>query len=118
MVSKCGIVEINVHKKKWIMLRICRPPSQNEREFFDELGKVLDTYSVKSNNFVMIDDFNTEEDSDTTISNFMNLYEFAYLVKISTCFNSGNPRCIDLIITGNVLKAQEQSRLDCLIATP
>ena len=31
---ECGTVEINVHKKKWIMLGIYRPPSQNERKFF------------------------------------------------------------------------------------
>ena len=36
---ECGIVEINVHKKKWIMLGIYSPPSQNEKEFFGELGQ-------------------------------------------------------------------------------
>ena len=51
---ECGIVEINVHKKKWIMLGIYRPPSQKEKEFFDEFGKVLDTCAVKSDNFIVM----------------------------------------------------------------
>ena len=47
----------------------------------------------------MFGDFNTE-DSDT-ISNFMNLYGLANLVKAPTCFKSDNPCCIDLILTNN-----------------
>ena len=97
---ECGIIEINVHKKKWILLGIYRPPSQNQKEFFDKLCMVLNTCTLKSDNFIVIGDFNTEEDSDN-MSNFMNLYGLANLVKVPTCFKSDNPRCIDLILTNN-----------------
>ena len=98
---ECGIVEINVHKKKWIMLGIYRTPSQNEREFFDELGKVVDMYAIRSDNLIIIGDFNMEEDDDD-ISSFMNLYGLGNLIKVPTCFKSVNARCIDLILTNNV----------------
>ena len=55
---------------------------------------------MKSDNFIVIGDFNTDEDSDT-MSNFMNLYGLANLVKVPTCLKSDNPRCIDLILTNN-----------------
>ena len=98
---ECGIVEINVHKKKWIMLGIYRPPSQNEREFFGEHGKVLDMCTTTSDNLIIMGDFNMEEDGDS-ISNFMNLHGLGNLIKVRTCFKSINARCIDLILTNNM----------------
>ena len=49
----------------------------------------------------MIGDFNAEESSDN-VSNFMNLYGMANLVKVPTCFKAVNARSIDLILTNNV----------------
>ena len=49
----------------------------------------------------MIGDFNAEESSDN-VSNFMNLYGMANLVKVPTCFKAVNASCIDLILTNNV----------------
>ena len=37
--NECGIIEINLRKKKWIMLGIYRPPSQSESEFFGKLAR-------------------------------------------------------------------------------
>ena len=98
---QCGIIEIKVCKKKWIMLGIYRPSSQNERELFGELGKVLDICTMRSDNLIIIGDFNVEEDDDS-ISNFMNLYGLGNLIKVPTSFKSINARCIDLILTNNV----------------
>ena len=70
---ECGIIEINLRKKKWIMLGTYRRPPQNKSEFFEKLGKILDTHTMKSDNFIVIGDFNTEESFDN-VSNFMNLY--------------------------------------------
>ena len=51
---ECGIIEINLRKKKWIMSGIYRPPSQSESKFFEKLGKILDTYTMRSDNFVVM----------------------------------------------------------------
>ena len=63
---------------------IYRLPSQNERELFGDLGKVLDMYMMRSDNLIIIGDFNTEEDDDS-ISNFMNLCALGKLIKAPTC---------------------------------
>ena len=59
---ECGIIEINLNKKKWLLLGIYRPPSQQEEYFFNEIGKALDNYSTANENFILVGDFNPEED--------------------------------------------------------
>ena len=39
-------VEINLHKIKWLLIGIYRPPSQSKDFFLEEMGKIL-------NNFVL-----------------------------------------------------------------
>ena len=58
---ECGILEINVHKRKWILFGIYRPPSQEVNYFFDEMGKAIDHYSNCYKNFVTKGDFDIEE---------------------------------------------------------
>ena len=38
---ECGIIEISLNKKKWLLLGIYRPPSQQEEYFFNEISKAL-----------------------------------------------------------------------------
>ena len=58
---ECGFVEINIKKKKWLLANIYRPPSQGERYFFRELGKALDHFSTKFEDFILMGDFNTDD---------------------------------------------------------
>ena len=51
--AEYGIVEGNLHKKKWILFGIYRPPSQNASYFLDELGKAIDHYSSHCGNFIV-----------------------------------------------------------------
>ena len=39
------IAEINLYKKKWALLGIYHPPSQDESRFYHELGKAIDYMS-------------------------------------------------------------------------
>ena len=95
---ECLITEINLHKKKWAMLSIYRPPSQDEK-FYEELGKAMDYLSDTYENFIILGDFNNEENDDE-IRNFLDAYGLNNLVKGATCFKSDtNPRTIDLILT-------------------
>ena len=41
---ECGMIEINLKKRKWLLLVMYRPPSQPAQYFFTEIGKVLDHY--------------------------------------------------------------------------
>ena len=53
----------------------------------------------KYDNIILLGDFNTEP-TDTTLSNFCEIYDLKNLIKDKTCFKNPNkPSCIDLIIT-------------------
>ena len=66
-------VEINLRKTKWLLCGTYHPPSQNDKYFFDYLGKALDTYSDKYDKFLLTGDFNSEEGEpclDTFLSDY------------------------------------------------
>ena len=95
---ECSLIELTVKKQKWILISIYRPPSQPEQYFFCEIGKALDHFCTKYDNIILIGDFNCEAEEDV-ISGFMDNYNLQNLVRCPTCFKSGNPRSIDLILT-------------------
>ena len=88
-------VEINLSKQKWILLGIYRPPTLNEKQFFENLIRVVDYYSRKFDRFVIMGDF---KPSDEQVESFCASYNLHNLVKTETCFK-GPPKCSDLIIT-------------------
>ena len=94
----CGVIEINLKKQKWLLATTYRPPTQSQQYFFTEDGKTLDHYCRAYENLILIGDFNCEIDDDV-ISDFVDNYNLASLVRSPTCFKSNNPRCIDLILT-------------------
>ena len=62
-------------------------------------GKILDNFSIKYDHFVLLGDFNVQE-NETILSEFLNAYNAKNIVKNKTCFKSiENPSCVDLIIT-------------------
>ena len=95
---ECSLIELTVKKQKWILISIYRPPSQPEQYFFYEIGTALDHFCTKYENIILIGDFNCQAEEDV-ISGFMDNYNLQNLVRCPTCFKSGNPRSIDLILT-------------------
>ena len=72
--------------------------SQSDEYFFYHLGKILDNFSTKYDRFVLLRDFNVQE-NETIFSEFLNTYNAKNIVKDKTCFKSiENPSCVDLII--------------------
>ena len=82
---ECGILEINMHKKKWTPFGIYRPPTQNVNLFFEEMGKAIDQYSNRSENFIVLGDFNIEEQQEE-IKTFMKIYQLKNLIQQPICF--------------------------------
>ena len=120
---ECGILEINMHKKKWILFGIYRPPSQNVNYFFDEMGKAVDHYGNRYENFITLGDFNIEEKL-AEIKTFMDIYQLKNLIKEPTCFKSDNPTCIDLILTNTSSSFQNSGTIEtglsdfhCIVVT-
>ena len=90
-------VEMNLRKQKWILLGIYRPPSMNEKYFYDHLSRVVDYYTKTYDRIVIMGDFNSEP-TDEHVQTFRNSYNLHNLVKENTCYK-GPPKCYDLILT-------------------
>ena len=76
-------------------------PSQNDKYFFECLGKPLDVYSDKYDKFLITGDFNIQI-GEAIIDTFLQDYDAKNIVKEKTCFKSiENPSCIDLFITNS-----------------
>ncbi len=94
-----------------LFLAYTDPPHSHRPIFFGNLGKAVDHYSEKYDNFLFIGDFNTVE-SDQMVHNFMNGYALKNLVKEPTCFRAENPRCIDLILTNKYRNFQNTTTME------
>ena len=74
------------------------------------VGKNLDSYSSKYENFILLGDFNVKPTEDAT-EEFMKVYNLKNLVKGPTCFkNPDKPSSIDLIPT-NKSKSFQTSQI-------
>ena len=92
-------IEINLRKSKWLIFGTYHPPTQNNKFYFDNIGRALDFYTQKYDKILLAGDFNAEE-NEVILSNFMQLYDLRNLVKENTCFKSvDNPSCVDLFLT-------------------
>ena len=108
---ECIYFEINLRGKKWVFFNIYRPPSQSQDHFFKNLGKAVDHYSEKVDNYLSFGDLNTVE-TDQQIRNFMDSYDLNNLVKEPACFRAENSRCIDLILTNRYRSFQHTTTFE------
>ena len=79
--------------------------------FFDEMGKAIDHYSNRCENFITLGDFNIEE-KQAEIKTFMEIYQLKNLIKEPKCFKSDNPKCIDLILTNRSSSFQNSGTIE------
>ena len=92
-------VEVNLRKRKWLIFGTYYPPSQDDKFYFDNIGKALELYNNKYDKVLLAGDFN-DEVKETILMNFLELYNLRNLVADKTCFKSiMNPTCIDLFLT-------------------
>ena len=93
-------IEINLRKTRWLLFGTYHPPSQSDKEYFEQVGLALDVYSDYGK-FLLTGDFNAE-DSESCLKDFLYHYDAKNLVKQKTCFKSvENPSCIDLFLTNS-----------------
>ena len=85
-------IEINIRKKKWLLVCTYNPNKNLISNHLKEIGKNLD-------NFILLGDFNSEP-IESAVRDFCEIYSCKNLIKDNTCFkNPSKPSCIDLIIT-------------------
>ena len=59
-------VEINLRKKKWLIICPYNPEKSETRKYLGAVGKNLDSYSSKYEKFILLGDFNVEPTEDAT----------------------------------------------------
>ena len=90
------VFDLSSKKHKYLLLSAYRPPSQYGKYFFNEIEKCLDFYCTQYEKFILIGDLNFEP-TELVISDLMENYSFANLVKNPTCCKSDNPSRIALM---------------------
>ena len=92
-------VEINVRKKKWLIGCSYNPHKTFISAHLKEIGKNLDTYSSRYDNFILLGDVNTEPKKQSA-KDFCQVYNCKNIIKGNTSFkNPANQSYIDLFIT-------------------
>ena len=93
-------IEINMRKRKWLLICTYNPNKNLISNHLKEIGKNLNNYSSKYDNFILFDDLNSEP-TESAVRDFCEIYSRKNLIKdLNTCFkNSSKPCSIDLIIT-------------------
>ena len=98
--EECEIISLDfsISNKKWLLLSIYNPRSQNEASFVEQIKLTLNTYSTSYENFLLIGDFNmTTENSK--LQDLMDAFCLDNLIKEPICFKSTVPNTIDLTVT-------------------
>ena len=94
-------VEINLHKKKWLLSCSYNPDKDNINNHLAALSKSLDIYSSEFDHFIVLGDFNVGVDNNE-MKDFCLNYNLKSLIYVPTCYKSpDNPSCIDLILTNS-----------------
>ena len=58
-------IELNMKNNKWLLFGTYHPPSQCSRYYFSEVGKSIDAYLATYDKFILVGDFNKEENQDS-----------------------------------------------------
>ena len=105
-------VEINLHKKKWLINCSYNPHKSNIINHINIISRLLDIDSTKYENIVLLGDFNVRVD-DEALQAFCKSYSFNSLIKQPTYFkNPENSSCIDLILTNKSHSFQTKCVID------
>ena len=88
-------IEINIRKKNWLLVCTYNPNKNLISNHLKEIGKNLDNYSSKYDNFILLGDLNSEP---TESADFCQIYGCKNLIKDKTCFkNPENPLVLILM---------------------
>ena len=77
---------------------IYKPPSQNDKEFTNRLSSVIDYYSPKYENLILIEGFNLSTENQH-LDPLIQAYNLNNLINKPTCFQPNALTYIELILT-------------------
>ena len=109
---ECIILEINISKKKWLILGTYNPNKSMICNHLEILSKILEHYQPLYDNIVVLGDFNSEC-INYHMQDFCSVFNLSSLIKEKTCFKSlDNPSCIDLILTNRPQSFQNSNVIE------
>ena len=91
-------IEMNLRKRKWVVIGIYKSPNINKVAFINQLTSCLGNISCKYENIILMGDF-TMTPENQNMQQLLQTFSLDNLIKEPTCFKSENPTCIDLILT-------------------
>ena len=91
-------LELNVRKRKWLVIGIYKSPSYSEDDLMKILFSCLTNATKEFENIVLLGDFKMTAEN-TKIEQLLNTFSLNSLITSPTCFKSVAPTCIDLILT-------------------
>ena len=80
-------IEINIRKKKWLLVGTYNPNKNLISNHLKEIGKNLDNYSSKYDNFILLGDLNSEP-TESAVKDFCEIYSCKNQIKDKTCFKN------------------------------
>ena len=86
-------IEIQPSKSRWLFIGIYKPPSQSDNEFTNRLNLIIDYYSPKYENRILIGDFNLSTENQH-LDALIQAYNLNNLINKPTCFQSNQGRYI------------------------
>ena len=105
-------IELNIRKKKSLLCCSYNAKKNHITKHLAEIGKNLDIFSSKYDNFIILGDLNSEP-CEQPILDFCHVYNCQNIIKDKTCFkNPQNPPCIDLIITDRQISFQNSTVIE------
>ena len=90
-------LEINIRSRKWLIVGLYKPPSQNNSLFLENMSKNLSRYLDSYENITLLGDF-TMTPEDKNLEHFTDTFSLEHLINEPTCFKR-SPTSIDLIMT-------------------
>ena len=91
-------IEMNLLKRKWLVIAIYKPPQPCSKMFIEKLSNHLNDLHTSYDTILLLGDFNMTHEN-LKLQVFCDTHDIENLIKEPTCFEEKNPSCIDLILT-------------------
>ena len=87
--TEAMFIELNFRKKKCLLRCSYNPHKSEINNHLKAIGRNLDSYSSKYDNYIILGDFNAEP-TENAMEEFTKIYNLKNLIKGPTCFKNPN----------------------------
>ena len=110
-------IEILIADEKWLISRVYRPQTIDEKTFNEDFIKTCDQITTAYDNFMFIGDLNYDmlvSDKSSPLQNVCDIFDLTNLVKGPTCYTkNSNPSLNDVILTNMPNNCMNVTNCNC-----